>query len=124
VVTLDDVRRIALGLPETAEKPSYGAPAWRVKGKPFARLRAEHDEPADGEVLVVWVADLDEKEALIASEPDVFFTVAHYDGHATVLVRLGAIAEDELTELLTDAWRRRAPVRVRAAFEATEADEA
>jgi hypothetical protein len=118
MVTLDDVRRIALSLPEVAEAPSYGAPAWRVRKKPFARLRTEHDVDADGEVLVVWVADLEEKEALLAADPAVFTTTPHYDGYPTVLVRLQAVAEDELAELLTDAWRLRAPTRLRAAFEA------
>lgn len=121
-MTLDDVRRISMSLPEAAERPSYGSPAWRVRDRAFARLRQEHDVAEDGDVLVVWVAGLDEKEALIASEPDVFFTVAHYDGHATVLVRLKAIAEDELTELLTDAWRLRAPGKLRNAFDAAAGD--
>jgi hypothetical protein len=122
VVTLDDVRRISMSLPETAERPSYGSPAWRVKDRAFARLRQEHPVAEDGDVLVVWVAGLDEKEALIAAEPDVFFTVPHYEGHATVLVRLKAIAEDELAELLTDAWRLRAPGRLRKAFDAAAGD--
>jgi hypothetical protein len=107
MVTEDDVRRIALSLPATTEKPSYGTPGFRVKDKLFARIREE------GDVLVVWVDDLDEKEALIASEPDKFFTTPHYDGHAMVLVRFAAVDIDELTELLTDAWRLRAPKRLR-----------
>lgn len=111
MVTEDDVRRIALGLPETAEGPCYGTPGFRVKGKLFARIREE------GDVLVVFVADLEEKAALLASEPDVLFTTPHYDEHASVLVRMGAIEEDELAELLTDAWRARAPKRLLAAFD-------
>jgi hypothetical protein len=106
VATEDDVRRIALSLPETAEAPSYGTPGFRVKGKMFARLR---EEPG---VLVLWVADLGEKEALLASDPKKFFTTPHYDGSATVLVRLGAVGVRELRELLTDAWRLRAPKRL------------
>ena len=116
MVTEDDVRRIALALPATTEKPSYGTPGFRVKDKLFARIREE------GDVVVVWVEDLAEKEALIASDPDVFFTLPHYDGYAMVLVRMGAVSADELTELLTDAWRLRAPTRVRQAFEAAEAE--
>jgi hypothetical protein len=111
MVTEDDVRRVALSLPATTEKPSYGTPGFRVKDKLFARIREE------GDVLVVWVGDLGEKEALIASEPDKFFTTPHYDGHPTVLVRFGAVEVDELTELLTDAWHIRAPMRLREEFD-------
>ena len=65
----------------------------------------------DAEALVVWVQTLDDKDALIASAPDVCFTTAHYDGHASVLVRLATVGLDELVELLTDAWRTRASPR-------------
>jgi hypothetical protein len=111
MVTEDDVRRVALALPETTEKPSYGTPGFRVKDKLFARIREE------GDVLVVWCEDLGEKEALLASEPAKFFTTPHYDGHPTVLVRFSAVDVEELTELLTDSWRIRAPKRVREAFD-------
>ncbi len=110
MVTLADVRRVALSLPETTEKPSYGTPGFRVKDKLFARVREE------GDLLVVFVEDLGEKEALLASDPARFTTTPHYDGHASVLVRFGAVDVDELTELLTDSWLVRAPKRVREAF--------
>lgn len=105
MATEDDVRRVALRLPATTEKPSYGTPGFRVKDKLFARIR----EPG---VLAVFCTDLEEKEALMASEPDTFFTTAHYDGHAMVLVHLDAVDVDELTEILTDAWRCRAPAKL------------
>ena len=111
MITEDDVRQIALSLPETTEKPSYGTPGFRVKDKLFARIREE------GDVLVVWTGDLAEKEALIAAEPDKFFTTPHYDGHPTVLVRFAAVGVDELEELLTESWRLRAPERLLAAFD-------
>jgi hypothetical protein len=110
MTTEDDVRRIALSLPETTEKPSYGTPGFRVKDRLFARMREEG-------VLVVFVPDELDKAALIAAEPDKFFTVPHYDGHAMVLVRLPAVVEDDLRELLVDAWRLRAPKRVLDAYE-------
>jgi hypothetical protein len=100
------VRRIALSLPETTERPSYGTPGWRVKDVLFARLRDEN------EVLLVWCGDTMEKEDLIASEPDKFFTTPHYDGHPSVLVRLATVDEQELKGLLSDSWRLRAPQRV------------
>ncbi len=111
VATEADVRRIALSLPATTEKPSYGMPGFRVRDRLFARVRED-------DAVVVFCADLAEKEALLASEPDVLFTTPHYDGSPTVLVRLHAIDEEELTELLTEAWRVRAPTRLRAAFDA------
>ena len=108
---LDDVRAIALALPETRERTSYGTPGYRVKDRLFARLREE-------DVLVVWCADEAEKDFLIRAEPAKFFTVPHYDGYPRVLVRLSAVDRDELAELLTDAWRARAPKRLLAAFDA------
>jgi hypothetical protein len=106
MATEDDVRRIALSLPECHERPSYGTPGFRVADRLFARLRD------DGESLVVWVADEGEKRALVASEPEKYFTTPHYDGHPSVLVRCSVVSEGELTELLAEAWRLRAPVRV------------
>jgi hypothetical protein len=112
VVTEDDVRRLALSLPATTEKPSYGTPGFRVKDRLFARIREE------GDLLVVWTADVGEKEALMASEPDTFTSTPHYDGHAMVLVRMGAVDADELLELLTESWRLRAPAKLVAEFDA------
>lgn len=112
MTTADDVRRIALTLPETIERPWFGTPGYRVKGRGFARIREE------GDVLVVWCADVADKEALIAAEPRKFFTTPHYDGYAVVLVRLPEVDEEELRELLIDAWRVRAPKRVLADHEA------
>ncbi|HVF13554.1 MAG TPA: MmcQ/YjbR family DNA-binding protein [Acidimicrobiales bacterium] len=114
MITEDDVRRVALSLPATTEKPSYGMPGFRVRDRLFARIRQ------DDELVVVWVADLDEKDVLVAADPGKFTTTPHYDGHPMVLVRMAAVDVDELRELLTDAWRVRAPERIRAAFEAAE----
>jgi len=106
VITEDDVRRVALSLPATTEKPSYGMPGFRVNDKLFARIREE------GDLLVLWVADLEEKDELLAADPAKFTTTPHYDGYAMVLVRMAAVDEEELRELLTDAWRVRAPKRL------------
>lgn len=111
MVTEDDVRRAALALPETSERSMYGTPAFYVKTKWFARIREE------GDVLVVPVGAEEDKHELIAAQPETYFTTAHYDGYAAVLVRFAAVEADELRELLTDAWRLRAPKRVLAAFE-------
>jgi hypothetical protein len=58
------------------------------------------------------VLDLEDKEALLRSDPDVFFTTPHYDGYAYVLVRLDRIGREQLAELVEDAWRLRAPKRL------------
>ena len=112
MITLADVRRVALSLPHTTEKPSYGTPGFRVKDRLFARVRDE------GDLLVVWVDGMEEKELLLSSEPSKFTTTPHYDGHPTVLVRFERVDLEELTEVLTESWRLRAPARVRAAFDA------
>jgi hypothetical protein len=112
VSTEADVRKIALSLPETIEKPWFGTPGYRVKDKGFLRIRTE----AEGG-LVVFVADLDEKEALLASNPKKFFTTPHYDGYPAVLVNLGAVGVRELRELITDSWRCKAPKRVLQAYD-------
>ena len=112
VATIDDVRRIALSLPETDEHPSYGGrPSFRVKKKGFLYVRD------DGVSIVVMVSDLGEKEALLAADSRKFFTEPHYDGYAAVLVRYGKVGVKELTELITDSWRVKAPKRVLAAFD-------
>ncbi len=104
MVTEQDVRRIALSLPGAYEQESYGGrPSWRTKPRMFTWIR---DDP---EALVVWVDSLDDKEALIASDPARFFTTSHYNGHPVVLVALDAIDVDEIRELIVDSWRLRAP---------------
>lgn len=104
MATDDDVRRIALALPGAYEHASYGgAPSFRTKPRGFAFLRADID------ALAVYVASEEDKLALIASDPDIYFTTPHYDGHPMVLVRLSAVDEAELAEALADSWRQRAP---------------
>jgi hypothetical protein len=107
VATHADVRRIALSLPETSEKPWFNTPGYRVKDKSFLRIRTE----AEGG-LVVFVSDPGEKEALLASDPTKFYTTPHYDGYPTVLVNLKAVGVRELRELIVESWRCKAPKRV------------
>ena len=124
VATQDDVRRIALSLPEVVEDgTSYAVPN---KGKPkrIAWVWRERVHPKKARVpnpavVGVQVADLDEKEMLLASDDgSKLFTEPHYNGYAAVLIRLEAIEVDELTELLTDAWRCQAPAALVEAFDA------
>jgi hypothetical protein len=111
VPTWDDVVEIGRTLPEVAESTSYGTPALKVKGKLFARLRSE----AEGAIVVM--CPLEEKEALLACGDPAFFTTPHYDGYGSILVRLDKVERGQLAELIEDAWRHRAPVRLRKAFD-------
>lgn len=104
MATEADARRIALELPGAFEKASYENQAsFRTKARIFAFLT--HDPKG----LLVWVGSKDERDALVAAEPDKFFTSRHYAGQPAFLVRLPAVSVDELTELITDSWLLRAP---------------
>jgi hypothetical protein len=125
MATWEDVRRIALGLPETAERASgHGVLQWLVRGRSFtwerplrrADLRALGDAAPTGPVLAAHVPDLGAKEALLADDPEVYFTTPHFNGYPAILVRLDEITEADLTELLVEAWLSRAPKRLAAAY--------
>ena len=125
MASLDDVRRLALALPETQERSSYGgAPAWAVKGRSFvwerplrgADLQALGAAAPAGTVLGVSVADLGVKEALLADDGEVVFTTPHFDGYPAILVRLDRIAPEDLDELIVEAWLARAPKRLAEAY--------
>lgn len=120
MATWDDVRRIALGLPETSEHTSRETAAWRVRDKGFvwgrplrkSDLRALGDSAPTGPILGARVEHLGAKEALLADDPDVFFTTPHFDGFPAVLVRLEEITVEDLEELVVEAWLTRAPKRL------------
>ena len=118
MVDEDDVRRIAATLPEVAVNVGgEGQLKVTFRGKLLAWTWLERPDPKgprvpNPAVLALRVAGQGEKEELLASEPEVFFTEPHYDGYPAVLARLTAIDRDELAELITDAWRLRAPKRL------------
>jgi hypothetical protein len=120
VATWDDVRRIALALPETSEAISRELAMWRVRDKGFvwerplrhSDLRALGDAAPNGPILGARVEHLGAKEALLADDPDVFFTTPHFDGYPAVLVRLDKIALEDLDEVIVEAWLARAPKRL------------
>jgi hypothetical protein len=120
MATWADVNRLALELPEVAERASHGNMDWRVRDKGFvwerplrrADYEALGDSAPDGPILGVRVADVGVKEALIADDPAVYFTTPHFDGYPAVLVRLDAIDLAELRELIVEAWLTRAPKRL------------
>lgn len=117
----DDVRAIATGLPETVEG---GKRDWRVNGKLFAwerplraaDLEALGDAAPPDPILGVRVPDLGAKEALLAAEPAIYFTTPHFNGYPAVLVQLENIDDDELREIIVEAWLDRAPKRLAKAF--------
>ena len=124
MATWDDVRRIAVDLPETSERTNQGVLQWRVKEKLLTwerpLRRADHealgDAAPDGPILGIWVPDLGVKEALLSDDPDVFFTTPHFDGYSMVLIRLKEIPVPELEELIIEAWLDRAPKRAVAEY--------
>jgi hypothetical protein len=110
--TWADVVAVGRRLPDVEEGTWFRTPCLRVRKKSFCRMKE------DGETLVVRVVDLEDKEALLRSDPGVFFTTPHYDGYAYVLVRLARADPAQLAELIEDAWRLSAPKRVLAAYDA------
>jgi hypothetical protein len=104
------VRELALAFPEV-EEDTAGRTTYRVLGKLFAWEARERD----GGGLAVRV-DRDEKQLILDSNPDVYFTSSHYNGYPGVQIRLEAISRDELRERLEDAWLIQAPKRLAAEF--------
>ena len=108
----DDVRRVALDLPDVEEIDSDGFD-FRVGGKGFVwsypeRLPGQR-RVIRTDIAVLYVGDEAEKQALLLGEPEVFFTAPGYDGWPLVMLRLAQVDVERLTELVTDAWRMRAP---------------
>jgi hypothetical protein len=136
MTTHEDLARLALALPgvtEGIDDDSYetGSRIWYdVDGKGFAWTYTEKVPGRRGrilhpDVIACRVADVEEKLALIASEPDKFFTDDHYNGFPAVLVRLDAIDVEEMAELLAEAWHTRAKRKRIAEFKAVrEAEDA
>ena len=125
----EDVRRVALALPGTSEADDHFAFSVlnRGKQKGFVWAWNERVEPKKPKVpsrsvVAVRVANLEEKEALLASGEEHFFTEPHYNGYPAILVRLPLIEPDELEELIVDAWRCQAPRDLIAAWERGDPD--
>ena len=120
----DDVRELALALPETSEVLSRQLRQWRVKDKLFvwerplrkSDLAALGDAAPDGPILGARVEHLVAKEALLADDPELFFTTPHFDGYPAILARLDRIGLEELREVVVEAWLVRAPKRLVATY--------
>jgi hypothetical protein len=124
VPTWDDVRELALALPETSEAISRDLLQWRVRDKLFVweRPLRRADREAlgaaapDGPILGAHVEHEGAKQALIADDPAVFFTTPHFDGYPAILLRLDRISAEDLREVVVEAWLVRAPKRLAEAF--------
>ena len=108
----EDVRRLALALPQVVEIDSEGFD-FRVADKGFVwsypeRLPGQR-RVIRTDIAVLYVGDEAEKQALVLGEPDKFFTTPAYDGWPLVMLRLDEVDADRLEELVTDAWRMRGP---------------
>jgi hypothetical protein len=108
----DDVRRLALALPGVVEIDSDGFD-FRVADRGFVwsypERRPGKPRQIRTDIAVLFVGDEAEKQALLLGEPDAFFTAPGYDGWPLVLLRLVEVDAGRLAELVTDAWRMRAP---------------
>lgn len=117
--TVADLRRLAGSMPGVAiERGPKGNDVYQVSRRSFVFFRTPRPDafdPTTGEryqdVVVLWVGDEGEKQALVADESTPFFTTPHFDGHPSVLLRTSRIGEltyDELAEVVYDAWLARA----------------
>ena len=125
----EEVEFLASALPEVDESTSYGNRDWKVRKKTFAWARPLRPKEVEamggfepegaappGEILAVRVADEEAKQALVSSEPEIFFTTSHFDGYPAVLIRLDRIRRPELEEILIEAWLTRAPKRLASTY--------
>ena len=106
------LKKLGRELPDVEEGTSYRTPALQVRGKSFVRLKE------DGESVVFFVEDLDERDLLLRTRPDVYFITDHYRGYPAVLARLAKLTAAECRARLAMAWRKKAPPALLKRFDA------
>jgi hypothetical protein len=126
MTTMADLDELAMAMPQVTKEVSDGRPSYLVHGKRFCLHRSRRPDAVDPEtgermadVLMFRVADLDEKEVILADDRGIFFTTPHFRGYPAVLVRipdLEHIDRDELHDLVAEAWLTRAQKRVAKAW--------
>lgn len=124
--TVQDIHDTALAMPDAERGTSFGTPCYRVATHPFVRWREPRSDAVDertGErltdVMVLWVGGEADKRGLVDDPATPFFTLPHYDGHPSVLLREADVARlsvAEVREVVQDAWLAQAPVRRRRAW--------
>jgi hypothetical protein len=125
MLTIDDVARIALDLPDVTEALRHGNRTWFIGGKgfawerPFSKAdikRFGDTAPPQGPIVAVRVADLGEKDAVLAAHRKAFFTIPHFDGYAAVLIQLNRATKTELRDAIAEAWYATAPPKLAKEF--------
>jgi hypothetical protein len=123
MVSVNDAARVAASLPEATEGERHGNRTWSVAGKAFlwerpfskADIRRFGDStPPDGPIVAVRVADLLEKDAVLAARPPLkgFFTIPHFDGYPAVLIQMKLVTKSALREAIIEGWFACAPPKV------------
>ncbi len=115
MVAWDDVRALALALPEAEESTVYRKPAFKVRGKTFA-----WESPHEHGKLVLY-CDAGERPLMIDARPEMFFVTPHYEAYPMVLVHLEAADATELAERIEESWLIRAPSELAGAYTAAHA---
>jgi hypothetical protein len=127
-MTLDDVASMALALPEVSEGErtgTHGTRTWSVAGKGFvwertfskADIKRYGDvTPPSGDIIAVRVADLSDKEAVLAANLKGFFTIPHFDGYSAVLVELRKATKKQVQEAIVEGWLTCAPPKLAEAY--------
>ena len=130
MVSLDDVAQVASRLPDVTEGERHGTRTWFVVGKgfawerPFSKAdikRFGEETPPAGPIVAVRVADLGEKEAVLAANHEGFFTIPHFDGYAAVLIQLEVAGKRAVREAIVDGWLACAPPKLAAEYVEREA---